>query len=187
MKKKTMAIAILALISTATMARSEPGHYEKILAGMAKLAPLAGKWNAVWKFHDKDGVTELVGTHTIKPVLDGTYLQWEVERHPKNEPGKSRAFLVFTTFNPRSNRYDQTYFYSRWALRVTETGDFDEAKAEFRTTAFIPLEDDVHDENVRTVLKFADPNHATYLHSSRYSHENSERLDLEIEMTKSGS
>jgi hypothetical protein len=117
-------------------------------------------------------------------VLDKTYFQWEVERHPKNEPGKSRSFLVFTTFNPRSNRYDQTYFYSRWAIRVTETGEFDDAKREFRTTAFIPLEDDVHDENVRTVLKFADPDHATYTHYSRYSHEKSERLDLEIQLTR---
>jgi len=94
---------------------------------------------------------------------------------------------VFTTFNPRSNRYDETYFYSRWALRVVEEGVFDDAARELRTTAFIPLEDDVHDENVRTILRFTDPDHATYLHYSRYSHEKSERLDLEIEMTKSRS
>ena len=62
-----------------------------------------------------------------------------------------------------------------------------DANGELRTTAFIPLEDDVHDGSVRTVLKFADPNHAIYRHYSRYSHEKSERLDLEIELTRARS
>ena len=186
MRRTTAALAVFVFASTLAPLRGEPNEYDRILAGMRRLAPLVGTWDAVWKFHERDGnVSERVGTHTIAPVLDGTYLAWSVEQHRKGEAARGPRFMIYTTFDPRKNRYDQTYFYSRWALRVTETGDFDDAARAFRTTAFIPKEDDVHDENVRTILTFADSRHAVYRHWSRYDNEPVERLDLEIELTRS--
>src|ERR1700730_8753532 len=80
--------------------RADEAEYLKIRAGMSKLAPLVGKWHAKWWFHDKDGVTEEVGSHSISWVLDGTYLQIEVERHHKDNPERRFSHLNFITFNP---------------------------------------------------------------------------------------
>jgi hypothetical protein len=176
----------IALICAAPLgtARADEIQYPKIRAGMSKLAPLVGKWRAAAKFYDSDGVTEEVGAYSISSVLDDTYLQWEVELHHKENPKRSHSFIIYVTFNPMSNQYDSTYFYSRWALRVTETGEYDDATQEFRTKAFIPLEDGVHDENVRTTTSLKDPDKIVYKHYSRYSHEQAERLNLEITLTR---
>jgi hypothetical protein len=68
---------------------------------------------------------------------------------------------------------------------VTETEEYDDDGAqEFRTRAFIPLEDGVHDESVRTITSLKDPDRVVYRHYSRYSHEEAERLNLEITLTR---
>lgn len=182
---RTTLICLTALISTAlpALARAEQRQYPRIREAMSRLEPLVGKWDAAATFHDADGSTEEVGTYSIRPVLDDTYLEWQVELHHKGDPKRSHSFIVYLTFNPTTNHYDATYFYSRWALRVTETGEWDEAKREFRTRAFIPLEDGVHDENVRTSTSLKDPARIVHKHYSRYSHQKSERMDLEITLT----
>jgi hypothetical protein len=165
--------------------RADDPEYLKIREGMKNLSPLIGTWDSVWKFHDKSGVSVDVGTSSVTSVLDDTYLQWHVEHHSKEDPKHSRSFIIYTTFDPRSSRYDQTYFYSRSALRVTETGVYDDQAREFRTTAFIPLEDGIHDENVRTIISLKDPNKIVYTHYSRYNNETIERMDLEVTLTRS--
>jgi hypothetical protein len=177
-------IAALIWVAPLGTAGADEIQYPKIRAGMSKVAPLIGKWRAAANFYDSEGVTEEVGTYSISSVLDDTYLQWEVELHNKENPKRRHSFIIFVTFNPMSNQYDSTYFYSRWALRVTETGEYDDAAKEFRTRAFIPLEDGVHDENVRTITSLKDPNKVVYKHYSRYSHEKAERLNLEITLTR---
>jgi len=126
------------------------------------------------------------GTYEIAPVLDGTYLKADMAMHRKEDPTKERSFLIFTTFNPQSGKYEQTYFYSRWALRVTETGEYDSQAKEYRTTAFVALEDGTRDENVRTITRLSDPNNIVYTHYSRYADEKSERMDVQITLTRVG-
>ena len=128
-------------------------------------------------------ITEETGTYKISSALEGTYLEEQVEFHRKDDLTKHHSFLVFITYNPVTKKYDSTYLYSRWALRVTETGEFDEKTKEYRTTAFIPLEDGTRDENVRTITKLAKPNEIEYSHYSRYSNETSELLNLVVTMT----
>ncbi len=143
-----------------------------ILTNMEHLAPLVGTWKAVAEFHQKDGLSTTTSAPTRSaPVLEGTYLRSEVVLHRKEDPKKHHSFWILTTFNPQTGQYDQTYFYSGWALRVTETGEYDAAAHEFRTKALIPLEDGKRDENVRTVTKLADINKIVYLHYSRYNDE----------------
>ena len=81
-------------------------------------------------------------------------------------------------------QYDSTYLYTRWAIRVTETGEYDAATRQFRTKAFIPKEDGVHDENVHTVTDLKDPNKIVYTHFSRYDNQSTERMDVEITLTR---
>jgi len=157
---------------------------QAIFKNMENLKPLIGNWTAVVRFHDKDGsITEETGTYKISSALEGTYLEEQVEFHRKDDLTKHHSFLVFITYNPVTKKYDSTYLYSRWALRVTETGEFDEKTKEYRTTAFIPLEDGTRDENVRTITKLAKPNEIEYSHYSRYSNETSELLNLVVTMT----
>ncbi len=150
---------------------------QAIFKNMAYLKPLVGDWKAVMRFHSRDGrIREEIATFKISWALDNTYLKQEIAR-------PQQSILVFITYNPVSAKYDSTYFYSRWALRVTETGEYDDKSKEFRTTAFIPLEDGTHDENVRTITKLGKPGEIEYLHYSRYNNESSEVMDLDIRMT----
>ena len=178
-----MCIALLGGMAPAPL-RADDAEYAKIREQMKSLSPLIGTWDSVWRFHDQSGVTEYVGTYSIASVLDDTYLQWNVEHHSKEHPERQRSFITYTTFDPRSDRYEQTYFYSGSALRVTEAGTYDSQSKEFKTTAFIPLEDGVHDENVRTITDLRDPNRIVYTHYSRYNNETTERLDLEVTLTR---
>ena len=140
---------------------------------MENLKPLIGTWNAVVRFHDKGrrAITEEAGTYKISSVLEGTYLEEQVEFHHKDDPSKHHSFFVFVTYNPVSGKYDSTYIYSRWALRVTESGEYDQKSREYRTTAFIPLEDGKRDENVRTITKLGENDH---------NDESAEHLDLDV-------
>jgi hypothetical protein len=158
---------------------------QAILNSMSYLTPMVGTWTAVAEFRQKDGTLAYdVGTYKIFSVLAGTYLEWEVELHDKDDPSKHHSFLTFVTYNPVTKKYDSTYFYSRWALRVTETGEYDPKTKEFRTTAFIPLEDGLHDENVRTITRIRDRDKIVYEHYSRYSNERAERMNVVITLTR---
>jgi hypothetical protein len=158
-------------------AQGQADDAQVIFNNMKYLEPLVGNWNAVMRFHGRDGSTrEETATFRISWALDNTYLKQEITR-PR------QSILVFITYNPVRAKYDSTYFYSRWALRVTETGEYDDKSKEFRTTAFIPLEDGTRDENVRTITKLAKTGEIEYLHYSRYNNESTEVMDLDIKMT----
>jgi Protein of unknown function (DUF1579) len=184
-RNRALWVFLAAFVSAAPLsAQGRADDAQAIFKNMENLKPLIGNWTAVVRFHDKDGsITEEAGTYKISSALEGTYLEEQVEFHRKDDPTKHHSFLVFITYNPVTKKYDSTYLYSRWALRVTESGEFDEKTKEYRTTAFIPNEDGSRDENVRTITKLAKPNEIEYSHYSRYSNETSELLNLVVTMT----
>jgi len=155
--------------------------YAKIRAGMSKLSPMLGKWHADAVFQDG---RENVGTYAIHWALDDTYLEMEADFHRKNDPSQHHGFVIYVTYNPATRHYESTYLYTRWAMRVTETGEFDDVANEFRTTAFIPLEDGKRDEHVRTITVLKDPKKIIYDHYSRYSDQAAERMDVRITLTR---
>jgi hypothetical protein len=184
-RNRALWLFLAAFLSTAPIsAQGRADDAQAIFKNMENLKPLIGNWTAVVRFHDKDGtITEEAGTYKISLALEGTYLEEQVEYHRKDDPTKHHSFLVFITYNPVTKKYDSTYLYSRWALRVTESGEYDEKTKEYRTTAFIPNEDGSRDESVRTITKLAKPNEIEYSHYSRYSNETSELLNLVVTMT----
>ena len=185
MRKALNFVVALVCIGLPAPLSADEAEYIQIREGMKKLAPLVGQWRAAVTFHDENGVTREEGTYKVSSVLDDTYLELEVERHRPESPQRRSQMLTLVTFNPRSREYETTYFYSRWAIRVTETGVFDDAAREFRTKAFIPLEDGVNDETVRTITSLKDPNRIVYQHYSRRSpKETCEHMDLEIVLTR---
>jgi hypothetical protein len=183
MRNRLILLASLAAVAALPL-RGDEAEYAKIRGELRKLAPMVGSWDTVWSFYDKDGVTRETGTTQVSYVLDETYLELVIDRHNPANPARHKKMITFITYNPRSQRYDVTYFYSRWALRVTETGDYDDEDQELRTRALIPLEDGKRDENVRTITSFRDPNRLVHNHYSRYADEETERRDLEIVMTR---
>lgn len=186
MLRVTAFLGIVLLSGTRLAAQGgRPDDGQTILRNMTYLKPLVGSWNAVAEYHQKDGSLAYdVGTYKISYILEGTYLQWYAELHDKDDPKQHHSFMDLVTFNPVTGRYDSTYLYSLWSLRVTETGVYDDKAKEFRTEGFIPLEDGVHDENVRTVTKIGDNNKIIHEHYSRYSNQETERLDLVITLTR---
>jgi Protein of unknown function (DUF1579) len=186
MTKKSLFITtlILSLSLFALDCHAQENDHQATIAGIAKLAPLIGKWHAIARFHDNGSVHENVGTYTISYTLDNTYLRWEIELHSKDDPKRSQSFVIYTTFNPATKQYNQTYFYSNWAQRVTETGEFDDETKEYKTSALVPLEDGKHDESVRTITNLKDPDRITYVHFSRYNNENAERMNVDITLTR---
>jgi hypothetical protein len=182
-------VALLALLSGIPTrgqdARQDPlADYAKIREAMSKLAPFVGQWNAVALFHDDTTITENDGTWEIRWALEDTYLEFRVAMHRKGDPSHHHGFVTFITFNPRTQQYDVTYFYTRWAGRVTETGIYDEKARQFITKAFIPLEDGVHDENVRTINDLSNPNKIIFTHYSQKSNEPKERLQVVFTLTR---
>lgn len=174
---------MIVAVPVSLRAEDSASDFGKIREGMDKLAPLVGKWRALAVFHDADGATERDGTFDIQWTLDNTYLEYRVELHHRDDPSKHNGFVIYVTYNPVSRQYDSTYFYTRWALRVTESGEFDPVAHEYRTKAFIPLEDGVHDENVRTITDLKDPKKIVYTHFSRYSNQAKEQMNLQITLT----
>jgi hypothetical protein len=179
------ALIVLVVASTLPAYADDPaGDFARIHEGMSKLAPMVGKWRATAIFHDGDKLTENDGTYNIEWALEDTYLECHVESHRKDNPSHHHSFVIYITYNPASQHYDVTYLYSRWARRVTETGDYDADKQEFKTQAFIPQEDGVRDENVHTVTALKDPDKIVYTHYSRYANESTERMDVVITLTR---
>ena len=177
--------AIILGFGSCADAQSQSAHdVPSIYAHMEKLRPLVGNWTVVAEFHDRDGgVSYDDGVYAITPALDGSYLQIAATLWTRGRPEQRHGFLAFVTYNPVTQSYDSTYFYTRWAMRVMETGVFDDASHQFRTNAFIPKEDGIRDENVRTITDLSDPQHVKYMHFSRYADETTERNDVTFTLT----
>ena len=160
----------------------EAAKYERIQQGMQKLLPMVGKWDVAVTFHEPDGRTiQETGRWTVTSILDDTYLEFQTERHLSTDPRRHRLVLFFVTFNPKSNKYDITFFYNWSPLRVTETGNFDDATQQFRTRGYVPDEDGVNDETVAETFDLRDHKRIIYKHySMRSPRESAQRLDEEM-------
>lgn len=176
---------LLVLAPIALSQQDDPAaDYTKIREGMTKLSSLVGKWKAVATYYNGEQVRTNEGTYDVDWALDQTYLEFRVTLHSTVDPSRQHGFRLFMTYNPASHRYDCTYFYTRWALRVTATGEYDDAKKLLRYNTFIPLEDGVHDEAVHSTMDLSEPNKVTYTHYSRYSNQDNERMDVRIVLTR---
>ena len=147
---------------------------------MREVATFAGSWRATTAFHNREGQApeyREAGTYEISWILDSTYLRWDISLHGPLT-GQERSMVIMMTYNPDSLRYEVTYFYSGSPLRVFEAGEYDTTRKEFRTRAFIPREDGIRDENVRTISRITTANDILYEHYSRYSDEGAERNDF---------
>jgi hypothetical protein len=184
---RTACLAIL-LTALATAALAQNRSRAQIIRDkMHELAVLSGSWEATYTFHSREGPRhddQEIGTQVVSWALDTTYLLGETERHSPGNASKRRLQLTLLTWNPDSSRYELSYFYSGSSQKVFELGEYSAVRREFTTRAFIPLEDGVRDENVRTVTSIASPDAIIYEHYSRYSDEVAERNDLTVTLRR---
>src|SRR5215469_14604900 len=187
MKTKTFSALISLAIAAITWATppvnpEEAARYTRIQEGMKKLLPMVGKWDVAVTFHEPDGRTiQETGTWTVTSILDDTYLEFQTERHLPTDLRRHRLVLFFITFNPKSSKYDITFFYNWSPLRVTLTGNFEDATQQFRTRGYIPDKDGVNDEAVAESFDLRDHKRIIYKHySMRSPRENAHRLDEEM-------
>jgi hypothetical protein len=190
MKSKLMcALALLVITARASATPpvnpEEAARYAKIHQGTKNLLPLLGKWDVAVDFHNQDGTTHKeTGTWTVTSILDDTYLEFQTERHLPNDLKRHRLFLLFVTFDPKSNKYDLTFFYNWSPLRVTLTGNFDDSTQQLRTRGYIPNEDGVNDETIAETFDLNNPKRIVYKHySMRSPQETAQRLDVEMILT----
>src|SRR3954447_14110774 len=108
--KLQIKVVLLFSVAVATSVTAQEDQHQKIEEKMKDLAPLVGTWSATWKFHRGGEIIERVGTDVISFVLDNTYLEWKVERHPREDPARSQSMLILTTFQPRNDKYNTTCF-----------------------------------------------------------------------------
>jgi hypothetical protein len=182
--KLTMPLAFAAGAIFVSAAWSQENNAQAIHEHIRPLKRLIGDWRVLATFHDRQGgLSYDEGTYHIQSVLDGTYIEMHATLWSKGHPETQHSFLEFITFDPRKGKFVGTYFYSRSSLQVTEEGEYDGAKREFRTLTFIPKENGVRDENVHTVMGLADPHKIEYLHFSRYSDESADRMDVSFTLT----
>jgi Protein of unknown function (DUF1579) len=181
----TLSLAFAGSAALAPAARSQVNNAQAIHEHLTVLNRLVGDWHVLATFHDRDGgLSYDEGKYHIRSVLDGAYIEIESTLWSKGHPEKHHSFLEFITFDPTKAKFIFTYLYSRSSLQVTEEGEYDEAKQELRTSAFIPKEDGVRDENIHTVMRLADPHKIEYLHFSRYGNESAERMDVSFTLTR---
>jgi len=175
---------LLALAATTffSFARAQsPSGLRKM--NMRKLGGFVGVWNAKTIFHLRDGrTTTETGIYNVSWTLDSCYQQWNLELQ-NDSTNRKRSMLILVTFNPDSSRYEVNYFYASSAMKVFEIGKVN-SDNEFLTTAFVPLEDGKHDENVRTITKLITADKIQYLHFSRFDYEKEERKDFEANLTR---
>src|SRR3954452_12492734 len=115
------AALLSAALEISSPARAQAaGDERKILDNMAKLKPMIGQWQAAIDYHNRDGSVELRGgDYDIRSVLEDTYLQVNANIHRLDDPSKHHGFITMTTYNPDTKKFDGTYFYTLWAIRVT--------------------------------------------------------------------
>ena len=190
MKSKPLCALTLLTVAVTTWGTppvnpEEAAKYAKIQQGLVKLLPLVGKWDVAVDFHSQDGtIHKEVGTWTVTSILDDTYLQFQTERHLQGNERRHRLVLFFVILNPKSNKYDITFFYNWSALQVTFTSNFDDSTQQFRTRGYIPDEDGVNNETVSETFNLKDHKRIVYQHySMRSPRETAQRLDVEMILT----
>jgi len=94
---------------------------------MTKLTPLVGTWNAAVTFYDQDGVTEEVGTWSVSSVLDDPCLEFQRERHIKNNPRSTTrsSFTLHSTLAARGGTTQNAR--ARTGCAATKSGCYPEA------------------------------------------------------------
>jgi Protein of unknown function (DUF1579) len=116
----------------------------------ARLIAMCGTWDVevtFWFQPGRPGVTTK-GTSTIRPLLDGLFVEEKIEGTLNGAPFTT---LAWTGFNTATHQYEATRIASTNTIRIAETGSYDEKTRQFELKADYPLAGDTWHQ--RTVIQ----------------------------------
>jgi len=116
----------------------------------ARLAAMSGTWDVemtLWVQPGRPGLTAK-GTSTIRPILNGLFVEEKIEGTLNGAPFTT---LAWTGFNADSHQYEATRISSTNSIRIAETGNYDEKTKQFELKADYPLAGDTWHQ--RTVIQ----------------------------------
>jgi hypothetical protein len=128
----------------ASMTPPEPEH--------ARLTAMCGTWDVemtLWPRPGGPGLTTKA-TSTIRPLLDGLFVEEKIEGALNGAPFTT---LAWTGFNTATRQYEATRISSTNPGRIAETGAYDEKANQFELKAEYPMAGDTWRQ--RTVIQTA--------------------------------
>lgn len=104
----------------------------------ARLTAMAGTWDVemtLWPRPGGPGLTTKA-TSTIRPILDGTFIEEKIEGALNGAPFTT---LAWTGYNTGTHQYEATRIATTNTARIAETGGYDEKTNQFELKADYPL------------------------------------------------
>ncbi len=116
----------------------------------ARLIAMCGTWDVEMTFWLRPGGAGLAtkGTSTIRPLLDGRFVEEKIEGTLNGAPFTT---LAWTGFNTDTHQYEATRISSTNTMRIAETGRYDEQTRQFELKADYALAGDTWHQ--RTVIQ----------------------------------
>jgi hypothetical protein len=145
MRRLLLAAALFATV-TIPVAAASPEH--------ARLTDMVGTWDVEMTFvfqPGRPGVTTR-GTSTIRPLLNGTFIEERIEATLNNTPVTT---LAWTGYNTWTRQYEATRIASTNTARIAESGVYDEAAKQFELKADYALAGETWHQ--RTVIRQTSP------------------------------
>jgi len=136
------AIVALHAVAAATAAGPGPEH--------ARLTAMCGTWDVEMTFWFQPGrpPVEAKATSTIRPLLDGLFIEEKIEGTLNGAPFTTFAW---TGFNTDTHQYEATRIATTNTARIAETGSYDEKAGQFELKADYALAGDTWHQ--RTVIQ----------------------------------
>jgi uncharacterized protein DUF1579 len=113
-----------------TMLEAGPEH--------ARLTAMCGTWDVEMTFWFRPGGPGVTtkATSTIRPLLDGLFVEEKIEGTLNGAPFTT---LAWTGFNTATHQYEATRIASTNTSRIAEAGGYDKTASQFELKADYPL------------------------------------------------
>jgi hypothetical protein len=145
-------VTVCAIAATTTSAA--PEH--------ERLREMCGAWDVQMTLWLRPGGAAITtkGTSTIRPLLQGLFVEEKIEGALNGAPFTT---LAWTGFNTSTHQYEATRIATTNSARIAETGNYDETARQFELKADYQLAGDTWHQ--RTVIK---PESADAMTASSY-------------------
>jgi len=150
MNRLRMGVMAALVAVSATANAADPEH--------ARLTAMSGTWDVEMTFWLRPGGPGITtkGTSTIRPLLNGLFVEEKIEGTLNGAPFTT---LAWTGFNTATHQYEATRIASTNTIRIAETGSYDENTRQFELKADYPMAGDTWHQ--RTVIQQASPDAMT--------------------------
>jgi hypothetical protein len=120
----------------------------------SRLTAMCGTWDVDMTFWFRPGGAGATsrGASTIRPLLDGLFVEEKIEGTVNGAPFTT---LAWTGYNTSTHRYEATRIASTNTIRIAESGAYDDQAKQFELEADYPMAGDTWHQ--RTVIRMLSP------------------------------